>query len=478
MKFLIFFFIIFTNSILFGKNIQNSVVKIYVISSSHNYYEPWKLNSQIQSSGSGFIIEGNKILTNAHVVADAKFIQVKKPNNPKKYTAKVDIVAHECDLAIITIDDTSFFDNTTSLKFAKSLQTREKVEVYGYPIGGEKLSITEGVVSRIEQRIYAHSGATFLSCQIDAAINYGNSGGPVLRNNEVVGVAFQSAGKGQNIGYIIPIEIINHFLHDIKDKKYNGFPELPIDILTMESNSLKEYYNFNKNKSGVLVRFVDPTSFTSKYLKKDDIILSINGVNIFDDATIKIGSDSYDLSYIVQKSQIGDKIQLNIFRDKKIKQIEFKLKDRIKSYRLVSDEQYDTKPQFFITGGLVFTNLTKNYLKEWGQKWYYTAPTPLLYEYFYGEKNINKKEIVILSKVLPDEVNIGYHNMGNLIIEKVNGQKISTLKDLIKKVGQNRSKFNTFESKSFIIVLNRKLSNKNNPIILKKFNIPSDRFIK
>ena len=464
------FTLVFTT---YANKIDDSVVKIYVTSSSYNYYEPWILNSQSKSSGSGFVIKGNKIMTNAHVVADAKYIQVKKSTSSKKYIGKIEVVAHEADLAIITVEDKSFFDDAPALSFENQIHTREKVEVYGYPIGGDKLSITEGVISRIEQRTYAHSGAKLLASQIDAAINHGNSGGPVLKNGKVVGVAFQSAGKGENLGYIIPLDIIKHFLTDIQDGSYNGFPELPIEIMPMESNSLKEYYSLPKDKSGVLVRFIDPKSTTIKHIKKGDIILSINGYTIYDDATIKHGDDSYDLSYLVQKYQIGEKLTLTIFRDKNKINITIPLKDRIQSSRLVPTEQYDTKPEYYINGGLIFTKLTKNYIQEWGSKWYYTAPTPLLYQYFYGRKEVNRESVIVLSKVLPDDVNMGYHDISNRIIHKVNGKEISSIEELVKAVENNKSEFTIFESDNLIIVLNREDVEQSNERIKDKFNIPS-----
>ena len=115
---------------------------------------------------------------------------MRRAGEAKKYTAEVEVVAHECDLAILKVSDDSFFSGVEPINIGSLAEIRDKVAVYGFPEGGDKLSITEGVVSRVENRRYTHSKAELLACQIDAAINSGNSGGPVMKGDKLVGVAF------------------------------------------------------------------------------------------------------------------------------------------------------------------------------------------------------------------------------------------------------------------------------------------------
>ena len=162
------------------RDIENSVIKIYTTQAAPDYFTPWRLLTPRQSSGSGSVIAGNQILTNAHVVANASYVQAQKHNDPQRYLARVTFVSHEADLAIITVDDPSFFSDLQPLSIGLLPEPLQEVSVYGYPIGGKSLSITKGILSRVEQQIYAHAGAFLLAGQIDAAINPGNSGGPVI----------------------------------------------------------------------------------------------------------------------------------------------------------------------------------------------------------------------------------------------------------------------------------------------------------
>ena len=191
----------------------DSVVKIFTIHSSPNYVMPWLTQPTEESTGSGCVIKGKRILTNAHNVGDHAFVRVRKQSSPQKYPAKVQAVGRDCDLAILTVDDSTFFDDLEPLEIMNDLPAlHEKVAVLGYPIGGDTMSFTEGVVSRIEMQTYSHSYENLLAMQISAAINPGNSGGPVLIDDKLSGIAFECIESAQNIAYAVPAPIIRHFL--------------------------------------------------------------------------------------------------------------------------------------------------------------------------------------------------------------------------------------------------------------------------
>ena len=208
--------------------VKAAIVKIYTIHDVPDYYNPWSMKGPFGSTGSGCVIKGRKILTNAHVVSDKTFIQVRRYGDAKKYEARVLSVSHAADLALLTVNDPAFFEGVTPLDFGDLPRTREEILVYGFPLGGDTLSTTKGVVSRIEHQTYTHSSDSFLAVQIDAALNPGNSGGPAINDGKIVGVAMQVISQASNIGYIVPVPIINHFLRDLEDGRYNGFPSIGV----------------------------------------------------------------------------------------------------------------------------------------------------------------------------------------------------------------------------------------------------------
>jgi len=457
--------------------ISKSVVKIYTVSDSYSYDNPWQTTGQSKGTGSGCIIEGRRILTNAHVISNSTFIQVKKAGEAKRYTAKVDSVSHHSDLAILTVDDNEFFKDSSPVQIGDLAEVRDKVAVYGFPTGGDEMSITEGVVSRIEQRHYAHSNANLLACQIDAAINPGNSGGPVIKKDKIVGVAFQSAMRGENIGYMVPALIILHFLKDITDGRYDGFPELGILFQKMENPDLREKFKMTTRQSGVLIADMLIDSPARNVLQLNDVLMSIDNIQIENDGSIEFRpGERTSLNYLVQRKFINDWINLSILRNGEVKNLKIRLTVTMNSTRLVPFEQYDTAPTYYITGGLVFAPLTKNYLLEWGSQWFFSAPSKLLYFYQNGIRTAEKREIILLTKVLADEINLGYHDMDNAVIEKVNGIKIAGMEDLVKAVEENKETFHVFEDDSGNkIVLKREMADKFSGRILETYKIKSDR---
>jgi S1-C subfamily serine protease len=211
-------------------NVREAIVKVYTVSNYPDYYNPWSMQGPRASSGSGCIIENNLILTNAHVVSNQTFLQVRKYGDTERYRARVVAVSHLTDLALLTVDEPEFFTQTPFLSFGELPEIQQEVLVYGFPVGGDMLSITKGVISRIEHQPYVHSSSVFLAGQIDAAINPGNSGGPVLVDGKIVGVVMQGIPSAQNIGYMVPIPVIHHFFADLEDGILDGYPSLGIGL--------------------------------------------------------------------------------------------------------------------------------------------------------------------------------------------------------------------------------------------------------
>ena len=205
-------------------------------------------------------------------------------------------ISHEADLALITVEEPGFFSDLKALPIGDLPEPLQEVSVYGYPIGGKSLSITKGILSRVEQQIYAHSGTYLLAGQIDAAINPGNSGGPVIVNKQIVGVVMQanSGRRSENLGYFVPPSIIRHVLDDRIDGSHDGFPDLGFRTQTLDSPSAKLAYGLRKDQSGVLVIKVFHGSPAQGILEENDVILKIDHYDIADDGSIKLSKNILD----------------------------------------------------------------------------------------------------------------------------------------------------------------------------------------
>ena len=273
---------------------KKSVVMVRAVKQDYDYRTPWKQSSMSSGVGSGFVIEDGLILTNAHNISNAKYVEVRKQDLAKRYIARVAFAGHDCDLAVLAIDDMSFYNDVVQLELGGIPAVNSTVQTYGFPMGGKQISVTEGVVSRIEMDVYAHPRAdSHLVVQTDAAINPGNSGGPVIQNGKVVGVAFQGLSSGDNIGYMIPTTVIRHFIKDINDGEYDGFGSLGFSMFPgLHSDSYRDYLQVPDGEEGVVVLETMMHSSVEDMLKPEDVITSIDGHEIDNDGNIYFGDES------------------------------------------------------------------------------------------------------------------------------------------------------------------------------------------
>lgn len=455
--------------------IENSVIKIYTTQAAPDYFTPWRLLSPRQSSGSGSVIQGNKILTNAHVVANASYVQAQKHNDPRRYLAQVTFISHEADLALLTVEEPGFFDNLTPLAFGTLPAALQEVSVYGYPIGGKSLSITKGILSRVEQQIYAHAGAYLLAGQIDAAINPGNSGGPVIVDGKIVGVVMQasSGGRAENLGYFVPPSMITHVLTDAEDSIYDGFPDLGFRTQNLDSPSAKTSYGLNIDQSGVLVIQVFDGSPASGILKKGDVILKIDEFDIAEDGSIKIANDQMtNFKHAIDLHDIGDQVKIEYSRLGIRNTVTLDAKPASRNYSLVPGEKFDEVPKYIIFGGVVFVPLNMNLIKRWGNDWSRSAPVSLL-QARSDWSSTERSELVVALQVLAADVNLGYHDWRNWVVEKINGEDIRNFQHFADKLKGNKNEHVVFENKNgYQMIINRAEAISTEDAILNQYRIP------
>jgi S1-C subfamily serine protease len=420
------------------KALEKSVVQIFTSYQEPNWSAPWIFDIPHRASGTGFLIDGDRIMTNAHVVAWTTQLVVRKYHDPKPYFAHVEFVGHDVDLAVLKIDNDDFYVGMQPLEFGPLPKVRSSVVTYGFPAGGEQISYTRGVVSRIEVEGYSHIGnKAFLACQTDAAINPGNSGGPVIQDDKVVGVAFEgySGASGlQNIGFFIPTVIIHHFLDDIKDGTYDGVPEAGLQLGSFQNPAFRKMLKMPEDsKRGVRVDQILDIPETQALIKPNDVILQVGDYPVDEDGTITYEGNTVGVSAAVDLAQNGDKIPFKLWRDGK--EVDIDLPVHVYKADDAQGNQYDVLPHYYIFGGLVFTPLSLDYLKTFGQNWSDEAGRDLIYQLVYSHLEKPKEwrpQPVVLASILNAPVNANFSTRGQAMVDKINGVRIEKLSDVPK----------------------------------------------
>ena len=458
---------------------ERSVIQITTFSQEPDWDAPWRFSAVRQAGGSGFVIAGKRIMTNAHVVGWGREIVVRRYQDPKPYVAKVEYVGHDCDLAVLTVEDESFFDKLEPLEFGELPAVRSTVVTHGYPAGGNEISYTRGVVSRIEMLQYVHIGnRQLLGVQTDAAINPGNSGGPVVQDDHVVGVAFQGISGLENTGFFIPPPVIRHFLKDIEDKHYDGVPLAGIRLTPLQNPAFRAMLKLPDDNLGARVDSLLPIPATEKLLKPDDVILRVGDYALASDATILYQGNRVSAALVFGLAQNGDTVPLHIWRDGTAMDISLPVSVYDKDRR--AGNQYDTLPRYFVYGGLVFTPLSYDYLKTLGRNLADPSNRDLVYELIHRPQEspeTTRPEPIVLATVLADEVNADVKTRDRTIVDKINGVRIERLEDVIRAFETNTNAFDVVEflPDGDFECLDHAAVSKADATLLKTYGITKDR---
>ena len=406
-------------------DVYKSVLRIEVATQVPDYQTPWNSGRFGGGIGTGFLIGKNKILTNAHVVSNGRRVLITVYGSPKKYPAKVEFIAHDCDLALLSVENFEDFESFPVFEFGNVPSLESQVRVIGYPVGGERLSVTRGVVSRIDFQPYSHSRAdSHLVVQIDAAINPGNSGGPVVQDGKVVGVAFQGLRQADNTGYIIPTPVVRRFLKDIEDGKYDLYADLGISEFPLHNPSMRKALGLPNDGKGVLITNVVPTSSSDGSLKPGDILMSLDGKPVDSAGMINIDGENVNLNEIVERKFAGDKVAVRFFRDGAWNDVDIVLKPLHWS-RMYSIE-YEKKPRYLVFAGLVFQPLDTNLFAT--SKFENVTLRRLYTDYVPKGLFEKHKDIVVLTRVESDPVTSQLAEFSGFAVDKINGVEVTDLK--------------------------------------------------
>jgi S1-C subfamily serine protease len=428
--------------------LENSVVKIFSTMRYPDTFKPWAKQAPSEATASGVVIEGKRILTNAHAVLYASQVQVQANAAGDKVGATVLAIAPGIDLAVLQLDDPSFFDTHPPLMRASKLpQIKDPVLAYGFPTGGSSLSITKGIVSRIEFATYNYP-VSGLRIQIDAAINPGNSGGPAIAGDRMIGLAFSRlGGDSQNIGYIIPNEEVELFLKDISDGHYDGKPAMYDDLQTLENPALRDFLKIDKSVEGMVVHRPDKTD-ANYPLKEWDVITRIGDTPIDNQGMVKIDKDlRVNFAYMIQRLAKDDKLPLTVVRAGKPLKIELPVSPNRPT---LAPDLHGEYPSYFVYGPVVFSRATRQFLSAFENNagllrilGYVKSP---LITRAYDPPSPELEELVIISSpFFPHKLANGYSNPTGAVVNSVNGTPVRSLRHLVELLRDLKDPFVTLE---------------------------------
>ena len=421
-------------------NWQDSIVLIDVTRNNFNFRIPWDKRAQSVSKF-GAVIEGKELLTTAAGLANHTLVRIQKGGRGKWTNGEVRWIDYQANLAFIGVEDDTFLEGLAPVRFTDAKSLKENLQVIRWRGGNIEKRAAE--FSRFSVADANFNQAPRIELKASSEIEGAGKAELMVSKDQVVGLV---ASKSGSTCSVIPATFITDVLKLRKADQYKGLGYFDFIWQPASNPAVTDYFKLDGNPRGVLV--IKPGK--KSVLSLHDIILEVAGF------PIDIQGDYLDpdyghviMEYLACRNKwAGDILKLKIWRDGKVQDIDYKLPKADFSDNLVRDRPNDVEPTYLIVGGLVFVPLSAEFLSSWGGDWQRSAPFRLV---FYNNQKAKKdqKSLVVLSLVLPDFYNIGYQQRSsqNIVIEKANGNLISTLEDLAKALDKPKDGFHILEFK-------------------------------
>lgn len=417
-----------------GDECRGSLVRVRASIQPYDQFRPWQKKSPFGLSGTGVVLPGGKVLVTASLVANRTEVGLEKPGSAEKCAAEVEAIDYEANLALLRPTQSSFLKGFAGVALGTNLKAGDTAEVWQLERNGEMLRNQAEVLSAGVGR-YPSDEAGFLVYGVRVSLPKRDDSYtlPLMRNGQLSGMMMAYDRDSQE-GTAIPVPMIEHFLKDSSDGKYEGFPTLGVSWSILRDPNLREEVKAPAT-GGILITRVNPYGTAGRAgLREGDVLVAVDGFKLDEDGNYRdslYGPTSIG-NLVRTRPYIGANAKFLISRGGKEIELTGSYDRRARDEVSMPTLQFDIPPRYLILGGLVFQELNGVYLQEWGDKWSERAPQRLVQLFsFQQEMKLDpKKRVVFLSQVLPSAMTAGYQHLSGLVLETCNGKSVGNLEDL------------------------------------------------
>lgn len=418
-----------------------SLVRVNVTGQAYDYARPWQKKAPFQKRALGAVLPKGRVLVTADLVANQNYIELERAETGDKTAAEVRVVDYEANLALVEPTEKKFLDGLSPMQLALDTVVGDRVAALQLEPTGA-LVVTEGLVTTVQMMRYPAEVSQFLTYRISMSMQYRDNSYtiPLTKNNKLAGLLLRYDPRSQVLD-AIPAPIIAHFLKEADDQNYRGFPSAGFSFFPTRDPQLRKFAGQTGKPGGVYVMSVEPNMPAAKAgLQVGDIITAIGNNEI--DANGNYVDPLYGklefTNLITSRAFAGDSVPFQIQRAGKPMQINIVVERRSADDYVVPPYTLDKPPPYVVLGGLIFQELSRQYLKEWGGNWQKDAPQRLVYlDRFQSELfPEGNRRVVVMTQVLPANSTIGYDEFGYLQVTKVNGREVKSLRDVAEAAAQ------------------------------------------
>ncbi len=425
-----------------------AVVRVNVTNQPWDFIRPWGKRPPYSRRAVGAVLADKRVLVTAELVANASYLELEAPDGGLKVPATIEVVDYEANLAVLKAEDPKFMEGFSSVEFTTA-SVGDTLAVWQLESTGTllvtKCSMTTAEVSR-----YPVDESALLVYRATVPLQFRDSSFtlPVVKDDKLVGLIMRYDNNTKS-AEIVPTPIIEHFLKDAAKPPYEGFPRAGMAFSNTRDPQLRRYVGLTgagaeAGAGGAVVAAAAGGVYVTDLLKngpsekagleEGDVILTIAGEAIDQDGNYNDPLyGKLSLTHLVGTRHFdGDAVAFTIFRKGERKEITVQIAHRPPTDYVIEPYVIDRAPHFYVLGGLVLQELSRQFLKEWGPDWTKKAPE----EFVFLDRQQHElfkdggRKVVILTTVLPSATTVGYEELRQLVVTKVNGMPLERLSDL------------------------------------------------
>ncbi len=460
-----------------------SVVRVNVTTQSWDFHRPWGKRQPFTRRAIGAVLPGPRVLVAAELVANHTYLELETPEGGRKVPATVEAVDYEANLALIKADSADFLAGMPALDVAESA-IGDQLSVWQLENNGRLLS-TEGPMTTAENAAYPVDGS-FLIYRMTVRLQGRDSSFtlPVVHKGKLTGVLMGYDSQSNNAN-IIPAPIIRHFLKDVADGHYEGFPRVGYAFSPTRDPALRRFAKIPGDVTGgiYITEVLKNGPAAASDLRKGDVLVAVDDSPIDQDGNFP--DDAYGqipVGHLFNTHHfVGDKVKLHILRDGERKTLDVTLTHRSPASFVSDPYIIGQRPRFVIVGGLILQELSRQYLKDFGPEWVRRAPERLVY-FDRFQTDLFKdgpRKLVFLSRVLPTSATVGYEDLSSLLVKRINGVDLQTLDDVPKALEKPENGFHKieFEEDPKTIYLDAAETQKTERMVQMQYRLPALKFL-
>lgn len=404
-----------------------SLVDLEVARKMFDYQTPWTRTSG-NLHKSALVIGSNQVLTTADGLSSLTVMRAQRDGRGRYYEASLVWVDYHANLALVQVADAAFWKGLKPVELLTKVSPSDEFQIHRWKGGNlesRKAEFSQVVVRQSKLSIY-----DLAQIDLNTEMTGGGWGEAVMVGNKLAGLL---TSQNRNTAAVMPAPFIRGVLEAHRKGLMKGIGFFDFTWQQTENPATHRRFLFPGEPRGVLVIDGAKLNGQTNVVQKGDILVQIDGFDI--DTQGNYLDPMYGRLLLENLSTrghfAGDDVRMKLWRQGNWVEVAYRLPKVDFGIRLVPEHQYDQDPEYLILGGLVFQPLTGPYLRRWQDYWNESTPPFRLNYYKNDSPSKDRSGLVILSSVLPDPYNLGYQDQHSpLVVNMVNGVKISHLKDL------------------------------------------------